>query len=92
MSGDLRAIERYSNWCSIDRLDGVDLRDGEELLVKWPNGQHEVIVIKVRTGSFQVSDHGHSYDAHESLACFVTDYCGVRAEVPLVGVLAKRMK
>jgi len=86
----MNAIERYSDWGYWDRLDGINLKDDEELIIEWPDGQLEQTRISVVDATIQVSDHGKSYDSH-STRCFVKRFFrGVQVEVPLVGLKAQR--
>lgn len=88
---EMSKIERYSNWCWIDRLDGVDLKDGEMLFVRFPDGHHEGITCIVKPRKVSVQDMGSKYDAPESLAFFKIEYHGVTTLVPLVGLDARRV-
>lgn len=83
-------IERYSNWCWIDRLDGVDLKNGEQLLVRWPDGILQDVRCVVVQRTVDVQDMGNTYGAAESFAYAEIDHHGVKARVPLVGMEAKR--
>lgn len=84
-------IECYSNWCWIDRLDGVDLKNGELLFVKFPDGSAFGVACVVKSRTVDVQDMGHTYGAHESLAYAEIDYHGVKVLVPLVGLEARRV-
>lgn len=88
----MKQITRYSNWCEYDQLDGVDLVDGEHLLVEWPDGNKERVTIRVMTDSYETSDMGHRCDIPTKTAHVVKDVNGVAVKVPLLGVKAKRVK
>jgi hypothetical protein len=83
-------IERYSNWCWIDRLEGVDLKDGERLLVRWPNSILQYVCCIVEQRTVDIQDMGNTFGALESFAYAEIDHHGVKARVPLVGMEAKR--
>lgn len=88
----MNKIERYSDWwCWVDRLDGVDLKDGELLFVRFPDGTAKGVTAVVRDRRVRVSEQGGHYDARESLAYCEIDYHGVSALVPLVGLEARRV-
>lgn len=78
------------NWCSIDRLDGNDLKDGDRLILKWPDGQMQSVVIIVERKSVMYPDHGGSFKVTESHAYVVAYHRGVRVQVPIVGLEAAR--
>jgi len=85
-------IERYSNWCELDQLDGETIKDGETLEVTFPNGK--VIKLKAAVESYSQSynDHGHDYTMPVSHAYHKSWWAGVPVQVSLVGLEAKRIK
>jgi hypothetical protein len=85
-------VARYSDWCWIDRLDGVDLKHGELLDVHWPDGHAERITCVVHSRGVDIQDMGSKYTATESFAYAEAEHHGVKALVPLVGVEARRDK
>jgi hypothetical protein len=87
----MNKIERHSNWSYFDRLDGVVLKNGERLSVRFPDGFFSEIVVRVVERSIPISDHGHTYDGTESFAFVELDHHGVVALVPLVGLEARRI-
>lgn len=88
----MSVITCYSNWCYIDQLDGVDLKDGEEVIVAWPDGDHEKLAVKLVCRERGYSDHGHTYTMPDSRAHYETNYKGAPVLVPLVGLEAWRVK
>lgn len=84
-------IVKYSNWCHFDRLNDVDLVDGERLRVTWPDGKREAIQVVVETSSYQISDHGHPYDVPVRRAFARVRYRGLDVLVRLVGLEAERV-
>lgn len=34
----MKPVELYSSWCYIDYLDGKELKEGERVLIQWPDG------------------------------------------------------
>lgn len=87
----MNKIERYSNWCYIDRLDGTDLVDGETLIIKWPDGQFQQTKIVVQRESQSYQDHGHTGEIPVSTAYILAYHRGVQVKVPLVGLEAQRV-
>lgn len=87
----MNKIERYSNWCDIDRLDGVDIYDGEPLFVRFPDGACKGVEVVVKQSTYPVSEQGGQWNHRESLAYAQIDYHGVKALVPLVGLEARRV-
>lgn len=87
----MNAIERYSNWCSIDRLDGIDLKDGELLIIRWPDGQFGQVQLCVETGTFEIGEQGGDFQARRSHASVIAYHRGVQVRVPVVGLEAQRV-
>lgn len=83
-------IERYSNWCEIDRLDSIDLKEGEFLQVFWPNGDIEILVCGINSHSYTISDHGHPYSVPVREAYIHANYKGQPIKVELLGLEAQR--
>ena len=85
-------VTMYSNWCSIDRLDDINLKDKERLRVTWPNGVVEDYTIIVRIYKTSTRDHGTSCDISHSDAYINVIYNGLLIEVRLIGLEATRIK
>jgi hypothetical protein len=88
----MNRIECYSNWCWIDRLDGTDLKHGELLFVRFPDGHAQGVecVVEVKTVPIPEQGSGH-YDAYSSRAFAEIDYHGVAVRIPLTGLEARRV-
>jgi hypothetical protein len=82
-------IRTYSNWCYIDRLDGVDLENGEKLVIQFPDGSEEEHTIKVKKFESSASDHGHTVSIPHSEAYIVLEYRGHKVEVRAAGLMAR---
>lgn len=87
----MNKIECYSNWCWIDRLDGVDLKNGELLFVRFPDGHAQGVECIVETKTVRVSEQGGHYDAPSMRAFAEIIYHGVPVKLPLVGLEARRV-
>lgn len=87
----MKPIERYSNWCSIDRLDGVDLRHGEALIIKWPDGQLQQHYIRVDVTTESVMEQGGPTQIKVSHASVLAYHRGVQVCVPITGLEAQRV-
>jgi len=87
----MNKIECYSNWCWIDRLNGGDLKHGEPLLVRFPDGHEQHVECIVERKTVSVNDHGHTFEALSSRAFAQIDYHGVPCKLPLVGLEARRV-
>lgn len=87
----MNRIECYSNWCWIDRLDGVDLKHGERLLVRFPDGHELPIECVIEQKTVPISDHGSRFDATSSRAFAEIYFHGVPCKLPLVGLEARRV-
>jgi hypothetical protein len=70
-------IERYGNW--FDCLDRIKIKNGERLLVRFPNGTEETITACVRD------------DTTAAFAYAQISYHGVFTLVPLLGLEARRL-
>lgn len=88
----MNRIERYSEWCSIDRLDGKDLVHGEKLILRWPDGKLQQTEIVVEKNGYEISDHGAPYTAIRSHAFIAITFRGISVNVPLVGLEAQRVE
>jgi hypothetical protein len=86
----MNKIERYSQWCEIDRLEGVDVKNGELLFVRFPNGHAQGVTAVVKVRNTSVSEQGGQYTMRESIAYAEAEYHGVKILVPLVGLEARR--
>ena len=84
-------IERYQNWCDVDQLGGTDLKDGEKLEVCFPDNQIRAIEIVVEKTKETTSDMGHVELIPVQKAYYATKVYGVKINVPLVGLNARRV-
>jgi len=87
----MNKIEWYSNWCWIDQLDDGDLKHGELLFVRFPDGHAQGLECIIETQNIRVGEQGGHYDAPSQRAFAEIDYHGVKAKVPLVGLEARRV-
>lgn len=74
----------------LDTLDRVVLRDGETLVLEWPDQQQETVVIGVVSRSFERNDSDHTVQAWDSRAFVRRFHRGVQVEVPIEGLHARR--
>lgn len=88
----MEKIKRYSNWCEVDQLDGVDLKNNEVLKLKFPDGKVRKTKIKVKKTKEFVSDHGHSEQIPVSEAFIEIAQFGAKALVSIVNWEAERVK
>jgi hypothetical protein len=79
----MKNVETYSNWCEIDQLDGVTLKDGEWLRVKWPDGTKTRAKVRVEQTSYRISDMGSPCDIPVSKAFVRVPYKGASARIRL---------
>lgn len=87
----MKIITRDDNWRSVDQLDGIDLMDGEQLIIKWPdNGLLEQVTIRTNRHDVELPDHGSSFTSVESHAFIIREYRGITVKVGLLGVFAQR--
>ncbi len=49
------------NWADNDRLDDVELKDGERLRITWPNDTVSEHVIQIKKETHTISDMGSPY-------------------------------
>lgn len=90
---DFKPIETYRNWCDYDRLDGVDLWNGEPLLLKMPDGTERECTVVLKESSYRISDMGSPYDVPVKTAYVEVPVNGAVAKMRLAGqgILAKRL-
>lgn len=88
----MKQIVEYSNWGWIDRLDGQDLEDGEQILIHWPDDTilRETVVL-VRTEE-TIMEMGRPYSTTRSKAYVKRTIHGVAVKVPIVGLMAERIE
>jgi len=80
----MKKIERYSNWCEIDRLDGVDLQDGEQLKVQWEDGTISIETVFVDKFHQRMSEQGGYYDVPYSIAHIYANCRGTKTPIKLI--------
>jgi hypothetical protein len=61
-------ITTLYSWSHSDQLDGIDLIDGEALMLRWPDGHTERVTIRVEKMERAYMDHGHQDSAIDSIA------------------------
>lgn len=84
-------IWTYNNWCHYDRLDDLDLLDGERLIVTFPNGETLEVTCSIKKSSYTtIEQGGHRTEIPVRKAVLNTKWKGVEVQVPLVDLEAKR--
>lgn len=86
-----KILAHTADYCDIDRLDGVDLVDGEKLKVTFPDGKTKKVKVSLHESTQPYSDHGHVYTMPVKKAHFTLDYHGHELDFPLEGLEAKRI-
>jgi len=81
----MKKVERYSNWCEIDRLNGIDLVDGEKLKIKWEDGSTSIEVIKVEKYIDKILEQGGYSDIKYSIAYVPINFKGTKSFIGLSG-------
>ena len=83
-------IKLLSNWGSCDSIDGEALKDGEQIEVKWPNGD---------VGSYIISDEsrtyncGHPGDTATDIKSYIEiNHKGFESKIRVLGLYARRLK
>lgn len=85
-------ITRRSNWCEIDELGGEALKDGEMLYVTFPDRVSRIVKVKVKKFSTEISDMGTPCLIPHEIAYWDQKVYGVKVQIPLVGLTARRIK
>lgn len=89
----LACILHVGTWGNrADELDGERLALGEHLSLRWPDGIIEDVTVDVAHTTEQISDHGHTNTAHQYTATVVIYHHGVKARVPIAGLMAARRR
>lgn len=90
----MNKVEVYSNWCYLDALDGVPLRENEKLRVKWPDGEITEEKVILESSSYQMMDHGSPCQIGTSKAFVEAQVKGVKCLIRLYGqeILCERVE
>ena len=81
-------ITAYKDWCDIDRLDGLDLENGELLHVEFPDRTLVSVITTVK--KWHVGGGPGEARLPYSKASIPVEYHGVAIDLPLAGLKAKR--
>ncbi len=85
-------IYRYTaDWCSYDRLGDKNLKDGQILLLRWPNDKITEHTIVVDKGYRMESDHGHPCEIPTSHAYVWLYHEGLPIKVSVLGLEAQNI-
>ena len=87
----MSVITRNNNWCSIDTLDGVEIKNDEKLSIRWPDGTTTIEEVTVHKETRTEYDHGHPVDFPVSLAFARVEFRGLMVDVPIVNLDAVRI-
>lgn len=87
----MHPIERKTNWCEIDILNGIEIKNNERLRVKFPNDEILEITVLVVSDFYDISDMGHPYRIPCRKAYLATKWKGQPCRVPLFGLEAERI-
>jgi hypothetical protein len=91
----MRLVELHGNWCAIDYLGdkpnaGLSsyqldhrLKNGERLLIKWPDRSYTEETVIVEDHSYNTSDMGSPCKVPVSKAFIEVKYRGVKAKIRL---------
>jgi hypothetical protein len=88
----MNAIVCRSNWGYFDSLDGLDLSKGEKLFVEFPDGHRRHISVVIEETSQTGSDMGRPCEIPTRKAFAEVPVYGAKGRVPLIGLLAERVK
>lgn len=90
----MNKIEIYSDWCYMDALDNVPLKNGEELKVKWGDGTESKHTVITESYTTHYSGHGGGDDIETRKAFIDVDHKGSKARLRLYGadILCERCK
>lgn len=92
MEKTMSVIQRTGSYSSIDILNHTQLVDGEELIIKWPDGQMQQVMILVEKSEFTFSEQGSVNSKGISSHAYVISYHrGVQIKIPLLGLEAQRV-
>ena len=84
-------IKRNSNWASIDELDDIAIRNGELLIVQWPDGTLQQLAAIVESGHIDCGEQGGVYKGTLSHAFAAGVIRGIGVRIPLVGLPTQRV-
>jgi hypothetical protein len=80
---EFREITQNRNWVDFDQLDGTDLKDGELLEFRMPDGSIHRKPVVLKTFEEEGYDMGHRYDIPHKEACVTFTIHGYEALIRL---------
>jgi hypothetical protein len=84
-------VEEYSNWGYWDSLDGIIIKDGEHLIVTYPDGGEQQVTAIVLDEGCQIHDMGHEYRGANCKAFAEFEWHGAMVKLHLRGMEARRV-
>lgn len=87
----MNKVKRINNWSCWDELDGVELKNGEKIKVRWPSGKETIETVCV----IPLLDESSHFESNPQKLAFVNIVVdNLIAEVKLAqdGILCERVE
>lgn len=85
-------VTTLKNWCEIDQLNSVDLRDGDTVEITWPNGGEKTThTVHIEKSTQSVSDMGRSVDVPIRHAMIKLCHGGAWFDIRIAGLEARKI-
>jgi hypothetical protein len=78
---EFHPFKEKEGWNTFDCLGDIDLKDGQKIMLSWPDGTQEEVKVRVRIGHDTVSDMGTPFTRQLSHAWIKTDLHGASLEI-----------
>lgn len=90
----MQKIIKESNWGYWDTLNGIPLKDGEKLIVQWPDKEKTEEFLFLRKGTYTYIDMGSHGTGPDNVAYVVVNVHNLNVEIPLAqdGILCERVE
>ena len=90
----MQKVIKEGNWGYWDTLNKIPLKDGEKLIIQWPDKEKTEEICRVRNGTYIYSDMGHEGRGPDDVAYIFVKVHNLNVEVPLAqkGILCERVK
>lgn len=80
-----------SHWAEYDQLEGEDLKDGEQIVIRWPDGYQSLHEVCIKRGTVKIADHGIFVKAPTKIAQIKITIHGYPVMLDIRGMSVRRV-